>query len=141
MASGFSIYYANKVLDKAFGSTDFVRPPSMWVALFTDPSAVTHLRNNDLVSASEVSGGGYLRVEILGATGISFITAAGGQVSQNADVTFAPATGAWGTVYATALVDAATNGNVLVYDDWATPQVIAAPDAPRIPINNLIVSL
>lgn len=141
MASGFSIYYANQLIDKALNIANFTPPTAMWVALFTDASAATHLRNNDRVSAAEVTGLGYARVPIMGATGIDFIPAANGSSSQDADVVFAAATGPWGTVYATALMDAATDGNVIMYDDWDTPEAIVAPDAPRIPVNNLIVSL
>lgn len=140
MASGLSVYYANRLLQKALGQADFVPPTSMWVALFTDVGAAAYLRANNRAAATEVSGNNYSRVEILGATGITFATPTVGTTNQNSDVVFPAASGPWGTIYASALMDAATLGNVLFYDDWDTPTVVTSPDAPRIPANNLIIT-
>lgn len=141
MASGFSIYYANLLLDKVTGVANFSPPSSMYVALFRAVDAATQLRNNNAGAANEVSGNGYARVEILGATGITFVSASSGQVTQSGDIIFPAATGSWGTIYATALMDDPLAGNVIVYDDWTTPEEIAAPDIPRIPSGNLIITL
>lgn len=120
-------------------STDFTPASSYWAAAFTDSSAGTHLRANDLVSAVEVSGTGYARVEVRGATGINWAIASAGSTNQDSDIVFPTAGGSWGTLYAIALVDAASSGNVILYSD-ITPRAVTAPDVLRIPVNQFIVN-
>lgn len=144
MASGFSVYAANKILDKVLKDTAFTTPTSYWVALFTHPTqAATYLRANDIVSAAEVStsGTGYARVEVRGSTGIIWGAASAGSASQNLEVSFSQASSSWGTVYTVALLDAATNGNVWAYADLSPSRTIASPDVFRVPAGQFIITL
>lgn len=143
MASGFSVYAGNKVLDKLMKapSVDFVVPTSYWVALFTNSGAAAFLRVNDIASAQECSGGAYARVEVRGATSITWATAVNAATEQTGDISFTQATASWGTVYTAALMDALTAGNVWMYGDLPAPKAVAAPDIFRIPSTFFDLSL
>jgi len=136
-----SEYYSNKNLDKMGRGVDFTVPTSFWCALFTNANSLTFLRANDIVSATEVTGGSYARVEIRGSTGINFTTASGGLIESDSDINFAEATGAWGDVVCFALLDAATSGNVCFFDDFDSPITITAPDILQVPSGRLDITL
>jgi hypothetical protein len=131
MASGLSVYYANKVLDKLLRGTDFTPPASMWVALFMASGSSTYLRADDVASATEMVGDTYARVKIMSGTSISFNVAAAGHSDNNADIAFPAAGAGWGTAYAIATMDAASSGHVVMWAD-IVPIVISAPDVVTI---------
>lgn len=134
MASGLSIYQANKVVDKIMRATDFTPTASYWVALFTNAGAAAFLRTNDIGSATEVGAGlAYARVQVRSGSSITWAVASGGWSEQAGDITFSQATGSWGTVYTAALMDAATAGNVILYGDLDVAKVVSPPDIFRIP--------
>jgi len=144
MASGFSVYAANRLLDKVLRDTAFTTPTSYWVALFTHPTqAATYLRANDAGSAVEVSttSTGYARQEVRGSTGITWAAASGGSTAQSLEITFSQALASWGTVYTVALMDAAIGGNVWAYSDLSPPRGISSPDIFRVPAGQFIITL
>jgi hypothetical protein len=121
-------------------------PDDLWVALFQSATASTSLKANDATNALEVStagGSGYLRVAMLGSTGIDFNPASAGSASQDQDIIFPPAATAWGLVYAVALMTTATPGtaNVFAYADLASFRDVQVPDVVRVPLGQIIVSL
>jgi len=98
--SGFSEYYANKIIDHMLRGVAFTPPATIYVALFT---AVTGLEANN--PTAEVSGGAYARVAVT-------LSAASGRITANSGaVTFVEASANWGTVTHLALVDHISNVN------------------------------
>lgn len=144
MASGFSVYAADRILDKVLKDTAFTTPTSYYLALFTHATqAAAFLRANNAASAVEVSssGTGYARVQVRGATGIQWAASSNGSTAQNLEVAFAQAAASWGTIYAAALMDAPTGGNVWTYADLSPPRVITSPDVFRVPAGQFILTL
>lgn len=132
MAGRLSVYQANKVLNKLLRGEDYVVPAEYWVALFKATSD-TSLRANVVASAEEVTTGGYARIQLRGAAPLTFTqsTAAASQISGT--VLWPAATAAWGTVTYAAILDAATDGNVLLYGALETPKPIDTGDTFRLP--------
>lgn len=107
----FSNYTAQALLNSLFGKTSVLgalaTAPTIYVALSTTAPA------ENGTGVTEPVGSGYARVATA-AVDWNAATAADPSVVTNANaVTFAAATGAWGTVTHFALYDAITAGNVL----------------------------
>lgn len=141
MASGLSVYLANKVLDKIMGGVDWTPTTSYWVAAFNASNSATYLRSNTLGSASEVAGNNYSRVQVRAGSSVAWGTAAAGHTENDTDISFPQASGSWGTIYACALMDASTAGNVVAYGDLVTPKPVTSPDIFKIPATFFGVNL
>lgn len=141
MAAGLSIYSANRSLDKLMRATDYTPAASYWIGLFTAATAAADLRDNDVSTATEVTGNAYARVEVRGATGITWSIAAAGLTESEADVTFPEATGLWGDIYAIGVLDAASAGNCIMYAEFTPEITIDAPDIFKVPSGSFDVSM
>jgi hypothetical protein len=75
---------------------------------------------------AEPSGNDY------GRTAITFGAAASRRVTQNATVTFAKATGAWGTITHWAIFDALTGGNMLAHGALTEPKQVVNNNTPSV---------
>lgn len=140
MAGKFSVWMANRILNKALRGEDFTVPASYYVALFKATDDVA-LRADVVASASEVTAVGYARLEIRGATPLTF-TQATAAISQVSGLLAWPAaTAAWGTLTFGAIMDAATGGHVCVYGALTAPKVVDAGDTFKIPVGLLTVAL
>ena len=117
----FSDYWENEVLDHLFGKGSYT-PPTIYVGLSTaDPG--------DYGSGlTEPSGNGYARVQT---SGSDWSTASGGSLSNANDITFAEATGSWGTVTHFALFDAAPGGNMLAHGALSAAKSIGSGDTAK----------
>lgn len=116
--SAFSDYAENELLDHVLGTGSFSMP-SVYVGLFTSSGG---LESNTSGSWTEVSGGSYARQSA------SFDAASGGAASNDADIEFPEATASWGTITHFALMDAATNGNVLMWAALTADKTIGSGD-------------
>lgn len=137
-------YLENKLIDHLLRNTAFTMPATIYVALFTAAPS-------EAGGGTEVSGGGYARVQVGpgtaawaatqgGTSGASSGT--GGQSSNVADITFPAPTLAWGTITHFALMDAASGGNMLMQTALAVPKVVNGGDqAPKFPAAGLTVTL
>lgn len=143
MASGLSVYAANKINDhilKDDGNLDTI-PASFWIMLLNDggdPNTVNALlRANNLASAVSyeisTSGTAYARLEINGATGRAFSTSSSGLTENTATWAFTESTASWGTVTTAALVDVAsgTSGNIWYYGELTAEKAVSPPDIFR----------
>jgi hypothetical protein len=130
-AAQASTYLQNRLIDHLFRSATFAKPAALWIALFTAPPS-------DAGGGTEVVGGGYARVNLPpldtnwratqgGTSGIS--TGAGGTGNALA-VTYGAPSANWGTVTHWAIYDAATAGNLLVWDALTVPRPIIGGDPP-----------
>lgn len=124
---------AGNLLQHLVGYSAIFTEPTAYVALFTTaPTA------DDGTGAVEVSGGSYARQ----ATSVATWTAASAPpplITNGAAIVFPTATADWGTVIAGGLYDAASGGNLLIWDwlglcPWrpatlstASPAVVTLP--------------
>lgn len=130
--AGKSDYLENAVLNHLLGGPDFVRPATVYLALFnTAPS--------ESGGGTEVSGGGYARVPVTNDS-TNFPAAAGGEKFLVTEQSFPTSTTDWGTVRAMAIFDDPVAGNMLF---WANLVSIQAVPVDRIAIfrqNKIIFS-
>ena len=120
MASGFSSFLNNKVLDFVFSGTQTVVPTKYWALFKSDAGLV----DNDTSKWVEVTGTGYARVQ---ADNVSFSTASASSVTNVLEVQFPVAESDWGVITHVGIMDAATGGNCLAYAQFmdatgATPR-------------------
>lgn len=92
-------------------------PITPYVALFT-------VAPSDSSTGTEATGGSYARVSSAG----KWAVPAAGSVANNALVTFPTATVSWGTVVSFAIMDALTNGNMLMWGDLTASKAIGIGD-------------
>ena len=113
-----STYLADQLNDHVLRNEAYTPPSSVHISLFT---ASTGLDANN--PTSEVSGNGFARVEVGGASGRAWTVSSAKNSENNENWEFPAASGGnWGTITHTAVVDAAlpsvtwgTNVNVLMW--------------------------
>jgi hypothetical protein len=137
-------YLENLFIDHLFRTRTWAKPTALWMALFT--AAPT-----DAGGGTEVAGGGYARVSLppldanWNATqgGTSGNSSGSGGATANAVAIVFPAPSAnWGTVSHFAVMDAATGGNMLIWDVLTVPRTIISGDpAPSFAIGALAVTI
>jgi len=128
---GFADYWENKILDHIFGKGSYT-PPTIYVGLSTaDPT-------DDGAGLDEPSGNAYARVQ----TSVSdWNAAANGSLDNAGNITFAQATGNWGTITHFALFDAPTAGNMLAHGALSQSKSISELDTARFEAGDLDISL
>jgi hypothetical protein len=128
---GFSDYWENKILDHIFGKGSYT-PPTIYVGLSTaDPT-------DDGSGLAEPSGNGYARVQT---SACDWNAASNGSLDNAGDITFAQASGSWGTITHFALFDAATAGNMLAHGTLCQSKAIGESDTARFEAGDLDISL
>lgn len=127
-----SNYLENKILDHVYGGGDYVRPATVYVALFTAAPS-------DAGGGTEVAGGSYARAAVTN-DAVNFPPAGGGQKSNGTVITFAQATSGWGTVTHWAIFDALAGGNMLNWGALNTPKTIANGDQPQINVGGIVIT-
>jgi hypothetical protein len=123
MAGSFSDYLETNLLDQIVGKTDYTMPTA-YVALYTATPS-------DAGGGTEVTdANNYSRVTTSGA---NWNAAATGSISNAQDLTFAQASGSWGTVTQFSLMDSGTHGagNFLVWGDLTTGKAIGNGDTAK----------
>lgn len=130
-AGEISNYLANILLDFAFRNQTFTQP-TIYIALCT----VDVLDSDTGSSITEPSGNNYARK-----AHASWTVASGGATENNGDITFNTPSGSWGTITAMAILDAATVGNLLLYDNAITEQQPDNGDTVKFPSGDLDVSM
>jgi len=130
----FSHYAANSALSRMFRNQAWTLPAAWYVALVSAPVAVTDTGS----TLTEPAGSAYARTSV----GASPWTAVSGGAAQNNNLIQLPTpTGSWGTVVGMAVVDAASNGNVLFFDNDMVDQAISESDDVSFASGALTVSL
>jgi hypothetical protein len=137
-------YLENLFIDHLFRTRTWTKPAALWMALFT--AAPT-----DAGGGTEVAGGAYARVSLppLDANwtatqgGVSGNSSGSAGATGNAIAIVFPAPSAnWGTVTHFAIMDAATGGNMLIWDVLTVPRTIISGDpAPSFAIGALAVTI
>ena len=138
-AGEISNYLAHKLLDHVFRNTQYTFISSFAIALCTGD-----IPDSDTGSTiSEPSGNNYSRASIYknGGTAPAWDLASAGSLDNGATITFATPSGSWGTITALAIVDAASAGNVLFYENTVTDQKPDNGDTVQISAGDLKVSM
>lgn len=128
--AGFSNYAEEMVLDHIVGKASFTMP-SVWVALSTTEP------QEDGTGVTEPSDG-YVRKSTAAA---DWEDAVGGAIQNANDITFAEASGSWGSITHFALYDAASGGNMLAYSILGAAKTISSGDTPKFAAGDLDITL
>jgi len=124
----FSDFWEGEILDHVFDIGSYTAP-TLYVALSTtDPT-------DDGSGMAEPAGSGYAR-KVYGSW-----SRVGNTVDNDDAVTFAAATGAWGTITHFALFDALTGGNMCGHGTLDASRVITNGITPRFSAGELDVTL
>lgn len=114
---------ANSVLDNLLGSTTIL-PATVYIGLMTAAP------NPDGSGVVEPVGNAYARVAVT--NNPANWPAAAARVKQHAnDITFAAATGNWGTLTHVGVFDAVSGGNLRIYDLLAVARLVLNTDQFR----------
>ena len=127
--AGFSNFLENELLDHIL-LTGTYTPPELWVALYTSTP-------DDAGNGIEVSGTNYTRIQHE-----DWVVSASGATSNNSVVTF-PTAGisSWGTVVAFGILDASTDGNLLVWGAVTPNLEVTGFSTASFPVNDLDITL
>lgn len=126
-----SDYLELELLDHVFQAAAAYTPPTVYIALCTaDPGEA-----GTGTTISEPAGNGYVRK-----AHATWNAAASREITNNGVITFAQASGAWGTITHYAIVDASTAGNMLAYGSLATSKSVVTGNTPSIATTDLKVS-
>ena len=123
-----SDFAENELLDHIFNAA-YTAPSTVYVALSTADPLDTG------AGLSEPVGNGYAR------EAITFGAAATRRVTQNVEVVFNEATGAWGTITHWALMDALSGGNMLAHGALDSSIAPVSGNTPRIASAEIYVQI
>jgi len=133
-ANEISTVVAHKLLDLMFRNTAYSAPDT-YIALTTAVIA-----DGDTGSSiTEPGSGAYARkqVEPNGGSSPTWDVASGGALANTHTITFPTATGSWGTIVAVAVVSAAADGDLIMYDNDMTDQPVGTDDVVTFPVGDL----
>ena len=133
MAGKFSDYLENEILDHVLKTGSWSRPANIYLALCdADPT--------DAGTGASISepADGYARVDCTGDFGT---VASARAIANDAAITFAEASGSWGTITHWAIVDSASGaGNMLAYGALSPNKAIGSGDNAEVAIGDLDIS-
>lgn len=129
-----STYLANALLDFAFRNQAFSSP-----ATYMGLADATLSDTTTGATVSEPSGGSYARVLVNpnGGGSPTWNNAVANLVDNADQIDMPTPTGSWGTIVASFVVDAATNGNILFYDNGVTDQAVGVSDPVYFPAGDV----
>jgi hypothetical protein len=133
MATGFGVYYIQKLLNLQFGGTAYTFIGQDLALCTTSGSAST--------IGTEVAGSAYVRLSVPAST-TTFPTISGATTTINNNVTlsFAQSTGSWGTVTTVFVVEHALN-NIIYFGDLVASQTVGTNNVFQFLANNFSVQL
>lgn len=126
-----SDYLEDKLLDFVFNNVNYVRPTTIYIALFTAAPS-------DAGGGTEVSGSNYARV---GVSGGFPTTGTATRASNSSAITFPSATGSWGTITHVGIFDASSGGNLLAWGALSASKTIGATDQFTFAVDALGITL
>lgn len=138
----FTHYAANKIINDLIGKSKITNGISSSGASYIGLS--TTEPNKDGTNFTEPSGGNYKRV-LIGMTGASvtqLMSSAVDSESKNPEeIHFNEVLEPWGTLTHFGIFDAATGGNLLLYNPLVTPMTPSVNSIPMIRANDLKITL
>lgn len=127
-----SDYLENEILDHILGGSDYTRPATVYVAIYTATP-------NDAGGGTEVSGGSYARAAVTN-NATNWPAASGGAKSNGSAITFPTPTAGWGTATSFGIFDASTGGNLLYYGNLSANKTIDIDDSVSFAIGALDIT-
>lgn len=136
---GKSDYLENRVLDHFLGGAASSAPATVYVGLYT--TALNDASTGTTPSPGvEVSGGSYARAAVTN-NATNWPNASGGAKANGTAITFPAPTANWGTIVGFAILDAATNGNILYFGAVTPNKTVNNGDpAPSFAVGDLDVT-
>ena len=135
----YTNYLDQQIQRLLFSNTAYSIPATWYVGLSTTTPSQGASPN-----FTEPSGNAYARVAVTNNgtnwTALGSPPATGFTMQNGTVITFASATGSWGTVTHFGIFDALTAGNLVGFGQLAAPQSVAAGVAPSFAIGALTVS-
>lgn len=126
-------YERNRNLDVRYGgSAAYVKPATVYIALFTAAPTVAG-------GGTEVAGGSYARVAVTN-DATNWPNAVAGAKSNAVALTFAQATGAWGTVTHVGIFDALVAGNLQDFASLTAAKTVQNGDVVQFGVGSLAFS-
>jgi len=122
--SAMTRFLQKKLLDHTIGKANWTMPTTVYLALFTSNPG------EDGDQTGEPSGNDYERVAITSAMGAT--TLATGKAVNEQIIQFPTASGAWGVCTHWGILDASSDGNMLLYGALNTAMNIGTGDGPPI---------
>lgn len=123
----FTNYLEQKWSEHLFRSTPYTPPATVYAALFTSDPGETGS------TAGEPSGNNYSRVALT-------LPAATNYTIQNTSaITFPTPSGSWGTITHYGIMDAASGGNMLCFDDLPSGELVSSGDSVEFEASNFTV--
>lgn len=114
----FTTFLENELLDHVFGGAAYTPPATVYIGLYTSATGAGG-------TGTEVTGGAYAR------QAMAFDAAVSGATDNTSAVEFPTATASWGTVTHTAVLDAASGGNMLAETALTASKPIGSGDVFR----------
>lgn len=133
MASGFTYFLRDNILDDVFGGDTYTPPTNWHVGLSTT------IISEDGTGATEPADG-YARVEVANNL-TNFPASTNGEKSNGTEITFPEATGEWGEVTYFFISDASTLGNMVAFGQLTIAKVIQTGDTARFQVGDLQIIL
>ena len=124
----FTTLLENELLDHVFRNAAYTPPSTVYVGLYTSATSGSG-------GGTEVTGGAYTR------QAMAFDAATSSAIDNTSAVEFATATANWGTVTHTAILDAATGGNMLAETSLTASKVISTGDVFRFQAGEFDIAL
>lgn len=122
--AAISDYLENALINHIFRNSNFSRPATIYVALFTAAP-------NDAGGGTEVSGGSYARQGVDTGASSEWDAASSGATANTGELAFPEATANWGEVTHVGLFDAETDGNLLFHGALDDPKTVNSGDIFR----------
>lgn len=141
-------YFQNKMIDQIFRGQAYTFPTTLYVSLFTTAPTALGTDGTEVSTANT----GYARVAVpasltewsgtQGAGTTTVSTGNTGSTNNNVQITFGTPTANWGSVVAQGIWDAATGGNLLVFNTLTTAKTVNNGDpAPYFATGTLDVNI
>lgn len=130
--AGKSDYLENAILDHVLGGSDYTRPATVYLALFT--AAPT-----DAGGGTEVTGGSYARKSVTN-NSTNFPAASSGVKNLHVAQSFTAASASWGTVTHFGIFDASTSGNLLYWGALTASKTVDSGDTVTFAIDALSIT-
>ena len=124
----FTTFLENEVLDHVFRNAAYTPPSTVYIGLYTSATGAGG-------TGTEVSGNGYTR------KAMAFDASSGGAIDNTSEVEFPTATGTWGTITHTAVLDAASSGNMLAENALTASKAIGSGDVFRFQAGQFDITL
>ena len=125
----FTTFLQNEVLDHVFRNTAYTPPSTVYIGLYTSATGT------DGTTGTEVLGNGYQR------KAMAFGASVSGAIDNTVAVEFPTATGSWGTVTHTAVLDEVTGGNMLAENELTASKAIGSGDVFRFQAGEFDITL